>query len=167
MVIRTWGWAALSRWSLYSLHLIIQLHQRLVAIHTSDVLSMPQPLLTILQQGGFIVSINAWPWHSVGIDGAHEMLVLNINSLNHLLIVSQLPAIYPTGQEHLRIYSNSCFLQRSITDQHITNITWPRRLHWTFAPDGFPSMWSEFEVASSEVGFGCLRLGYFCWGNFS
>lgn len=50
-------------------------YQRLIARHINDVLCMPQPLLTMLQQGGFVVSISGWPWHSVGIDEAHEQIM--------------------------------------------------------------------------------------------
>ena len=74
VVIGTSEWSALSTWHLFTAfdHSI---YQQLIARHISDVLSMPQPLLTMLQQGGFVVSISGQPWHSVGIDEAHEMLI--------------------------------------------------------------------------------------------
>ena len=48
---------------------------RLIADHIADVLTMPATILSILKKGGFAVSICGRPWHSVGIDEAHEMLI--------------------------------------------------------------------------------------------
>ena len=48
---------------------------RLITDHIADVLTMPATILSILQKGGFAVSICGRPWHSVGIDEAHEMLI--------------------------------------------------------------------------------------------
>ena len=50
-------------------------YRKLISRHLADVLTMPQSVLTMLQQGGFVVSITGKAWHSVGIDESHEMLI--------------------------------------------------------------------------------------------
>ena len=50
-------------------------YQKLISNHIADVQSMPPEILTMFQQGGFVVSIKGRAWHSVGIDEAHEMLI--------------------------------------------------------------------------------------------
>ena len=52
-----------------------QTYQKLNGRHIADVLCMPPTLLTMFQQGGFVVSVTGRVWHSVGIDEAHEMLI--------------------------------------------------------------------------------------------
>ena len=48
---------------------------KLISRHLTDVLCMPQSILTMFEQGAFVVSITGRAWHSVGIDEAHEMLI--------------------------------------------------------------------------------------------
>ena len=48
---------------------------KLISRHLHDLLCMPQSLLTMFQQGVFVISISGKAWHSVGIDESHEMLV--------------------------------------------------------------------------------------------
>ena len=43
--------------------------------HLADCLLLPAHILEDLKQGGFSVSITGRPWHSVGLDEAHEMLI--------------------------------------------------------------------------------------------
>ena len=50
-------------------------YRKLISRHLADLLTMPQSVITMLQQGGFVISISGNPWHSVGIDEAHEMLI--------------------------------------------------------------------------------------------
>lgn len=50
-------------------------YQKVISQHITDVLVMPQPILTMFQQGAFVVSLSGKEWHSVGIDEAHEMLI--------------------------------------------------------------------------------------------
>ena len=50
-------------------------YQRLITQHLADITSMPPAVMAILKQGAFSVSISGRPWHSVGIDEAHEMLI--------------------------------------------------------------------------------------------
>ena len=49
--------------------------QKLISNHISDLLHLPKSILTMLQQGVFVVSITGREWHSVAIDEAHEMLI--------------------------------------------------------------------------------------------
>ena len=50
-------------------------YQRLISQHLEDIATMPTPILTMFRQGAFVVSITGRPWHSVGIDEGHEMLI--------------------------------------------------------------------------------------------
>ena len=50
-------------------------HQKLIAQHINDLLTMPQEIMEHLRKGGYSVSILGRPGHSVGIDEAHEMCV--------------------------------------------------------------------------------------------
>ncbi len=50
-------------------------YQKLISDHITDVLHLPEAILLMFQQGGFVVNIMGRPWHSVGIDEAHEMLI--------------------------------------------------------------------------------------------
>jgi len=52
-----------------------QTYQKLIAQHIADILCMPPSILSMFQQGGFVISISGRAWHSVGIDEAHEMLI--------------------------------------------------------------------------------------------
>ena len=52
-----------------------QIYQKVISQHLADVLCMPPSILTMFQQGAFVVSISGRTWHSVGIDEAHEMLI--------------------------------------------------------------------------------------------
>lgn len=46
-----------------------------ISQHLADLLCMPPTILTMFEQGAFVVSICATEWHSVAIDEAHEMLI--------------------------------------------------------------------------------------------
>ena len=50
-------------------------YQGLIAQHLADITCMPPAIMAILKQGALSVSISGRPWHSVGIDKAHEMLI--------------------------------------------------------------------------------------------
>ena len=50
-------------------------YRKLIPRHLADLLRMPQSILTMFQQGAFVVSITGRTWHSVAIDEAHEMLI--------------------------------------------------------------------------------------------
>ena len=50
-------------------------YQKLITQHLEDIATMPAPILTMFRQGAFVVSITGRPWHSVGIDEGHEMLI--------------------------------------------------------------------------------------------
>ena len=50
-------------------------YQKLISNHISDLLSLPQSVLLMFKQGAFVVNICGRPWHSVGLDEAHEMLI--------------------------------------------------------------------------------------------
>lgn len=50
------------------------IYQKLIANHISDLLSLPQSVLLMFEQGAFVVNICGRSWHSVGLDEAHEML---------------------------------------------------------------------------------------------
>ena len=63
-------------------------YQKLISQHLEDVLTMPAPIITMFQQGAFVVSISGRLWHSVAIDECHEML---IKTVKHLRIVKPLP----------------------------------------------------------------------------
>jgi len=52
-----------------------QTYQSLISRHLADVLCMPPELKMLFEQGAFVVSVSGNPWHSVGIDEAHEMLI--------------------------------------------------------------------------------------------
>lgn len=52
-----------------------QTYQKLIAQHIADILCMPPSILSMFQQGCFVISISGRAWHSVGIDEAHEMLI--------------------------------------------------------------------------------------------
>lgn len=48
---------------------------KLISQHLDDLLSIPQSVLTVFEQGAFVISIRGREWHSVGMDESHEMLV--------------------------------------------------------------------------------------------
>ena len=48
---------------------------KLISIHLSDLVTLPATIKTMFKQGGVVVSIGGRPWHSVGIDESHEMLI--------------------------------------------------------------------------------------------
>ncbi len=48
-------------------------YQKLISRHIKDVPCMPSSVLTMFQQGAFVVSVTGREWHSVGIDESHEM----------------------------------------------------------------------------------------------
>lgn len=48
---------------------------KLISRHLADLLCMPDSILTMFQQGAFVVSIKGRTWHSVAVDEAHEMLI--------------------------------------------------------------------------------------------
>ena len=50
-------------------------YQKLISQHIEDIATMPTSIITMFRQGAFVVSISGRPWHSVGIDEAHEMLI--------------------------------------------------------------------------------------------
>ena len=50
-------------------------YQKVIAQHLADVLIMLPNILTMFQQGAFVVSIRGREWRSVGLDEAHEMLI--------------------------------------------------------------------------------------------
>ena len=50
-------------------------YQKLISQHLVDIHAMPASILTMFQQGAFVVSILGRPWHSVAIDEPHEMLI--------------------------------------------------------------------------------------------
>ena len=50
-------------------------YQKLISQHVADVLSMPLQILTMFQQGAFVLNISGRSWHSVAIDEGHEMLI--------------------------------------------------------------------------------------------
>lgn len=50
-------------------------YQKLITQHIMDVLHMPEELVQYLQGGGFALSITGRPFHSVGLDECHEMLI--------------------------------------------------------------------------------------------
>ena len=52
-----------------------QTYQKLISNHISDLLSLPPSISVMFQQGAFVVNILGRPWHSVGVDEAHEMLI--------------------------------------------------------------------------------------------
>ncbi len=41
----------------------------------ADIVTMPSSVITMFQQGAFVINISGRPWHSVAVDEAHEMLV--------------------------------------------------------------------------------------------
>ena len=51
------------------------IQRHLLAQHIADIHNMPPTVLTMLQHGGWVVSVTGRPWHSVGVDEAHEMLI--------------------------------------------------------------------------------------------
>ena len=50
-------------------------HNKLISQHLEDIASMPPQIITMFRQGAFVVSVTGTPWHSVGIDESHEMLI--------------------------------------------------------------------------------------------
>ena len=52
-----------------------QNYRKLISRHLADLLCMPDSVLTMFQQGAFVVSIKGRTWHSVAVDEAHEMLI--------------------------------------------------------------------------------------------
>lgn len=50
-------------------------YAKLISKHLDDLLSIPQSVLTMFQQGAFVISISGRAWHSVWIDESHEMMV--------------------------------------------------------------------------------------------
>lgn len=52
-----------------------QMYQKPISDHISDTLIIPEAVLVMFQQGAFMVNISGRPWHSIGIDEAHEMCI--------------------------------------------------------------------------------------------
>jgi hypothetical protein len=52
-----------------------QKYQKLIPQHIVDLLTIPIETLSMLQSGGFTVSLTGRPCHSVGVDEAHEMCI--------------------------------------------------------------------------------------------
>ena len=50
-------------------------YQKVISNHLADVQRMPKSILAMFQQGAFVVSLSGRPWHSTGIDEAHEMKI--------------------------------------------------------------------------------------------
>ena len=50
-------------------------YRRLISRHLTDIVTMPDSVLEMFKQGGFVVSITGREWHSVGIDEGHEMMI--------------------------------------------------------------------------------------------
>ena len=50
-------------------------YKKLIAQHLADVYSLPEEVLSALQEGGFAVSLSGSAWHSVSLDEAHEMKI--------------------------------------------------------------------------------------------
>ena len=50
-------------------------YQKLLPQHIVNILTIPKEILSHLSNGGFTVSITGRPFHSVGIDEAHEMCI--------------------------------------------------------------------------------------------
>ena len=49
-----------------------QTYRRFIAQHLADIKSIP---ISTFRKGGFTVSLNGRPWHSVALDEAHEMKI--------------------------------------------------------------------------------------------
>ena len=52
-----------------------QTYRRVIAQHLADIKSMPDNIISTFRKGGFAVSLNGRPWHSVALDEAHEMKI--------------------------------------------------------------------------------------------
>ena len=52
-----------------------QTYRRVIAQHLADIKSMPDNIISTFRKGGFTVSLNGRPWHSVALDEAHEMKI--------------------------------------------------------------------------------------------
>lgn len=50
-------------------------YQKVIPQHLADCILLPTDILSFFSEGGFSVSITGRPWHSVGIDESHEMLI--------------------------------------------------------------------------------------------
>ncbi len=50
-------------------------YRKVLLQHLADCILLPAYILKDLKRGGFSVSITGRPWHSVGLDEAHEMLI--------------------------------------------------------------------------------------------
>ena len=50
-------------------------YRKLISRHLADMLTMPDSVLAMFQQGAFVVSVTGRTWHSVAIDEGHEMLI--------------------------------------------------------------------------------------------
>ena len=59
---------------------------KLISQHLADLLCMPQSILTMFQQGAFVVSVRGRTWHSVAIDEAHKMLINKACNSNILAV---------------------------------------------------------------------------------
>ena len=73
-------------------------YQKLITQHLEDIATMPAPILTMFRQGAFVVIITCRPWHSVGIDEGHEML---INKDCKTSIIHPLPVYINRIAQHL------------------------------------------------------------------
>lgn len=51
------------------------IYERLIPQHLRDILCLPEPVLTHLQNGSFSVPFNPSEWHGVAIDECHEMKI--------------------------------------------------------------------------------------------
>ena len=98
-------------------------YQKLITHHLEDIATMLAPILAMFRQGAFVVSITGRPWHSVGIDEAHEML---INKDCKPSVIHPLPDYITRIAQHLPYRSKAIKnLQSQLTQENKHSITTP------------------------------------------
>ena len=88
-------------------------YQRLISRHLADILTMPQSVITMLQQGSCVVSITGRTWHSVAIDEGHEMLINRACEMSIVKpspdYISRIARYLPYRTKALKNFSNFLF----------------------------------------------------------
>ena len=75
---------------------------KLISRHLADMLTMPQSVLMMFQQGAFVVSITGRTWHSVAIDEAKSNMSIVRPSPDHINRIAHQETGWKTFAKHLR-----------------------------------------------------------------
>ncbi len=99
-------------------------YRKLISRHLADMLAVPQSVLTMFEQGAFVVSITDRMWRAVAIDEDHEML---INKTCKIFIVrppdhiSRIAHYLPCRTKALENLSTHLFPEEKKTSEEVSS----------------------------------------------